>query len=71
MQDVDNLGSKGAVADVRPGYARNLLIPRKWAVYATPQNLTKHSEIIEAAKVSEAAPVEPADASASVATAAQ
>ena len=35
MQDVDNLGSIGDLVKVRPGYARNFLIPKGLAVLAT------------------------------------
>ncbi|MFO8192805.1 MAG: 50S ribosomal protein L9 [Bacillota bacterium] len=39
QQDVPNLGGKGEIKDVAPGYARNHLLPRKMAVEATPQKL--------------------------------
>ncbi len=39
QQDVENLGKKGELKDVAPGYARNLLIPKGMAVEATPQRL--------------------------------
>ena len=32
---------KGDVVSVKPGYARNYLIPNKKAIYATPQNFEK------------------------------
>jgi large subunit ribosomal protein L9 len=38
-QDVANLGASGEVARVRPGYARNYLLPRGLAVLATRNNL--------------------------------
>ncbi len=38
-QDLDNLGSKNEVVNVKPGYARNYLIPQKIAIEASPQNL--------------------------------
>lgn len=38
-QDLTNLGPRGTVASVRPGYARNFLIPTGQAVYATPEAL--------------------------------
>jgi len=34
--DVDNVGLRGEVVDVAPGFARNFLIPRKLAERATP-----------------------------------
>ena len=39
QEDVQNLGKKGEVKDVAPGYARNHLLPRGLAVEATPQRL--------------------------------
>ena len=38
-QDVDNLGKTGEIVKVSPGYARNFLIPRKFATEATPGNI--------------------------------
>jgi large subunit ribosomal protein L9 len=37
--DVDNLGRKGDVVNVVPGYGRNYLIPRKLALEVTASNL--------------------------------
>jgi len=36
---MDNLGSAYEVVNVRPGYARNYLIPQKYAIEASPSNL--------------------------------
>ncbi len=38
-QDIDNLGAKNEVVDVKPGYARNFLLPNKMALEASPQNM--------------------------------
>jgi len=38
-QDVDPLGERGQVVNVKPGYARNYLLPKKLALPATPGNL--------------------------------
>lgn len=38
-QDVDNLGQMGTIVNVKPGYARNYLIPRELAYHATPNAL--------------------------------
>lgn len=35
-QDVDNLGNKDQIVNVRPGYANNFLIPQGYATAATP-----------------------------------
>jgi large subunit ribosomal protein L9 len=37
-QTIESLGIIGSEADVKPGYARNFLLPQKKAVVATPQN---------------------------------
>ena len=34
-QDVDNLGHKDEIVNVKPGYARNYLIPQGYAIMAT------------------------------------
>lgn len=38
IKDVDNLGSAHELVSVRPGYARNYLIPQKFAVEANKTN---------------------------------
>lgn len=38
-EDVDNLGKIGDLVKVKPGYARNFLVPSKKAIEATPKNL--------------------------------
>ena len=37
--DVENVGRKGDIVNVSPGYGRNYLIPRKLALEVTPSNL--------------------------------
>jgi large subunit ribosomal protein L9 len=37
-EDIDNLGSRGDMVKVAPGYARNFLLPRRLAVAATDSN---------------------------------
>ncbi|HTQ95791.1 MAG TPA: 50S ribosomal protein L9 [Candidatus Acidoferrum sp.] len=39
QEDVDKLGHRGDVVTVKPGYARNFLLPQKLAVEATPGNM--------------------------------
>ena len=41
LQDVKGSGKKGEVRTVADGYARNMLLPKGYAVEATPQNLSK------------------------------
>lgn len=44
IKDVDNLGSAHELVEVRPGYARNYLIPQKYAVEASGGNLKEMQE---------------------------
>ncbi len=44
IKDVDNLGGAHEVVKVRNGYARNYLIPQKFAVEANPSNLKQLEE---------------------------
>jgi large subunit ribosomal protein L9 len=39
QEDVDKLGNRGDVVTVKPGYARNFLLPHKLAIAATPGNM--------------------------------
>ncbi len=39
LERVENLGQMGQIVKVRPGYARNFLLPRKKAMRATKDNL--------------------------------
>lgn len=47
IQDVDNLGAAHEVVKVRNGYARNFLIPRKFAVEANPGNMKQLEEKVK------------------------
>lgn len=38
LQDVDKLGYKDDVVNVKPGYGRNFLIPKGYAILATPSS---------------------------------
>lgn len=38
-EDVKSLGKKGEVVNVSDGYARNMLLPKKLGVEATPKNM--------------------------------
>jgi large subunit ribosomal protein L9 len=44
IQDVDNLGGRNELVTVKNGYARNYLIPQKFAVEANPSNLKQLQE---------------------------
>jgi large subunit ribosomal protein L9 len=39
LEPVVSLGTTGAIVEVKPGYARNYLVPRGFAAYATAANL--------------------------------
>ncbi|RQP13295.1 MAG: 50S ribosomal protein L9 [Chryseobacterium sp.] len=53
-EDIENLGLTLDIVDVKPGYARNYLIPRGVAALATPKNRAKLAEIIEHRKEEDA-----------------
>lgn len=38
-ENIENLGRRGDIIDVAPGYGRNYLIPRKMALEVTPSNM--------------------------------
>ena len=44
LQDVEQLGTQGTVVHVKPGFARNYLLPRGLAAPATPQRLKATEE---------------------------
>ena len=56
QQDLKNLGKSGELVRVRPGYARNYLIPRSLAMPATVHNIKQleHEQRISAAKAAKA-----------------
>jgi large subunit ribosomal protein L9 len=39
QEDIDKLGHRGDIVTVKPGYARNFLLPRKMAIEATTGNM--------------------------------
>jgi len=41
QEDVEKLGNRGEVVEVKKGYARNFLLPRKLAMEATPGNMKR------------------------------
>src|SRR5215208_4916400 len=44
LQRVENLGQMGDVVKVRPGYARNYLLPQKKAIRASKDNLARFEQ---------------------------
>lgn len=53
IHDVDNLGAANEVVNVKNGYARNFLLPRKLAVENTPSNQKQLQEKLKQAKKKE------------------
>ncbi|HSX11933.1 MAG TPA: 50S ribosomal protein L9, partial [Rhabdochlamydiaceae bacterium] len=47
VEDVDDLGRSGDVVSVKPGFARNFLIPQKKAVVATKGTLRMQERLKE------------------------
>ena len=64
-QDIDNLGHTGDIVTVRPGYARNFLIPQGMAVTATPSAKKMREETMRQRAHKEAKVLEEAQALAS------
>jgi large subunit ribosomal protein L9 len=40
-KDIEGLGHIGDVVNVKPGYGRNYLLPRQWAIVVTPGNIRR------------------------------
>jgi large subunit ribosomal protein L9 len=55
IKDVDHLGGKNELVTVKNGYARNYLIPQKFAIEGTPSNLKKLEESLKVKSKKEAA----------------
>ena len=53
-EDIEKLGAMGQMVEVKPGYARNYLLPQSLAVEATPRNLKQleHQKRMVAARIS-------------------
>ncbi len=45
LSNIEKVGRKGDVVNVKRGFARNYLIPRDLAIYATPANMARLSSI--------------------------
>ena len=45
LKDVEKLGTEGAIVKVRPGYARNFLVPSGFAAPVTPAQLKMVEEV--------------------------
>ncbi len=66
LQDVENVGAKGAVVDVSKGYLRNYLVPRKLAQPATKGLIEQARKAAEAQERSAAQAVQAAEEQAAV-----
>ncbi|WP_312076086.1 50S ribosomal protein L9 [Chryseobacterium sp.] len=53
-KDVENLGLEFDTVSVKPGYARNFLLPQGYALLATPKNIAALEATLEARKEEEA-----------------
>lgn len=53
IQDVDNLGAANEVVNVKNGYARNFLLPRKLALESSPGNRKQLEERLKQVKKKE------------------
>ena len=51
LNDVENLGLAGDIVNVKPGYARNRLIPQGFALRASNKNVAVASEKKKVASV--------------------
>lgn len=55
IKEVDNLGGVNELVEVKPGYARNYLIPQKYAIEASSSNLKQLEERIKVVRKKEEA----------------
>lgn len=51
LEDVENVGHKGEIANVRPGYAFNFLIPKKFALVADRNAIRRQKRLQEERKI--------------------
>lgn len=58
LEDVDNLGQRNELVQVKSGYARNYLIPRKLAIEGSLSNLKQLKEKMKVKEKKEAAMLE-------------
>src|SRR3954471_17751023 len=50
LKDVENVGERGDVIDVSPGFLRNFLLPRKLAQSATPRAIAEAKRAMDGAE---------------------
>ena len=68
LQPVETLGERGDVVDVKPGYLRNYLVPRKLAQPATPGAIAEAQRRMEAQERAAAEAAERAEENAALLT---
>lgn len=61
QEDIDKMGKKGDVVEVKDGYARNYLLPKELAVVATARNLKESEKMRERKEQREAREIEEAN----------
>ena len=60
LQEVENLGKEGDMVEVKNGYARNYLLPRKLAIEASKGNITQIEALKKKRAIREAKELEEA-----------
>src|SRR3954465_8787967 len=45
LEDLEGVGAKGAVINVKPGFARNYLLPRKLAIHSGTKSANLYQEL--------------------------
>src|SRR5262245_36114409 len=53
LEDVKGVGDKGAIVNVKPGFARNYLLPRKLAITASSNATNLYRELVRQREVQE------------------
>jgi large subunit ribosomal protein L9 len=53
LQDLTGVGAKGATVNVKPGYARNYLLPRRIAISAGTKSANLYKELERQAQIQE------------------
>ncbi|MCB5259551.1 MAG: 50S ribosomal protein L9 [Candidatus Cloacimonetes bacterium] len=53
LENIEKLGKQGEVVNVKRGYARNYLVSRNYALYATPYNMKRLGSIQEEIQATE------------------